>query len=171
MNASLVSRLKVEAECKISGNGRHDGLGHNAKYVTYLLMNQQANEIIEFSVSQVTETSYSNGMEKPSFIKVLKEVKQKGILIKEIVTGRHSGVWKNMREEETGITHQFDVLPFAIVSWKKIDAVSKRKPCTVFGNGGNLFQTTSTQPVSFWKKRKGYYVKNGYLFYFTFKKT
>lgn len=61
--------------------------------------------------------------------------------------------------------------PLHKVSWKKIDAVSKRKPCTVFRNGGNLFQTISTQPVSFWKKRKGYYVKNGYLFYFTFKKT
>ena len=113
MNASLVSRLKAEVECKISGNGRRDGLGHNAKYVTYLLMNQQANEIIEFSVSQVTETTYSNGMGKPSFIRVLKEVKQKGILIKQFATGRHSGVWKNMREEETGITHQFEVLHFA----------------------------------------------------------
>lgn len=53
--------------------------------------------------------------------------------------------------------------PLHKVSWKKIDAVSKRKPCTVFRNGGNLFQTISTQPVSFWKKRKGYYMKNGYI--------
>lgn len=75
-------------------------------------MNQQTNEIIAFAVSKVTEAGDLNSMEKHSFIKVLKEVKQKGILIKQIVTGRHSGVWKNMREEETGITHQFDVLPF-----------------------------------------------------------
>lgn len=131
MNASLVSRLKVEGECKLSGDGRHDSPGHNAKYVTYSLMNQQTNEIIAFAVSQVTEAGNSNRMEKHSFIKVLKEVKQKGIPIKQLTTDRHSGIRKYMREEEAEITHQFDVWHFAKNIKKKIDAVSKKKSCTI----------------------------------------
>ena len=60
MNTSLVNRLKNEGECKLSGDGRHDSPGHNAKYVTYSLMNQQTNEIGAFAVTQVTEAGNSN---------------------------------------------------------------------------------------------------------------
>ena len=81
MNASLVDRLKNEGACKLSGDGRHDSPGHNAKYVTYLLINQQTNEIVAFAVTQVTEAVDSNRLEKVGFTKALKEVKQKGICI------------------------------------------------------------------------------------------
>ena len=63
MNASLVRNLKRERECKLSGDGRHDSPGHNAKYVTYSLMNQQTNEIVALAVTQVTEAGNSNRME------------------------------------------------------------------------------------------------------------
>ena len=60
MNASLVNRLKNEGECKLSGDGRHDIPGHNAKYITYSLINQQTSEIVAFAVTQVTEAGNSN---------------------------------------------------------------------------------------------------------------
>ena len=69
MNASLVSRLEVKGECKISGDGRHDSPGHNAKYVTYPLMNQQTNEIITFAVSQVTKAGNSNAWKSIALLK------------------------------------------------------------------------------------------------------
>ena len=55
MNASLVNRLKNEGECKLSGDGRHNSPGHNPKYATYSLMNQQTYEVVPFDVTQVTE--------------------------------------------------------------------------------------------------------------------
>ena len=105
MNTSLVDRLKNEGECKLSGDGRHDSPGHSAKYVTYSLMNQQTNEIVAFTITQVTEAGNSNRMEKVGFTKALKRVKQKGICINQLKTDRHTGIWKYMREEESKITH------------------------------------------------------------------
>ena len=122
MNASLVNRLKHEEECKLSGDGRHDSPGHNAKYVTYSLMNQQTNEIVAFAVTQVTEAGNSNRMEKVGFTKALKEVNQKGICINQLTTDRHTGIRKYMREEESKITHQFDVWHFAKNIKKKLHA-------------------------------------------------
>lgn len=90
MNASLVSRLKVEGKRKISGDRKHDGPGHNTKYVTYSLMNQQINEITTFAVSEVVKAGNSKSMEKHSFVKILKEAKQKGIQIKQLTNNRHT---------------------------------------------------------------------------------
>ena len=61
-------------------------------------MNQQTNEMITFAISQVTEADNSNRLEKHSFSKVLKEVKQKVILIKQLMTNRDSGIRKYMKE-------------------------------------------------------------------------
>ena len=57
----------------------------------------------------MTEAGDLDPMEKHSFMKVLKEVKQKGIPIKQLTTDRNSGIWKYMGKEETEITHQLDV--------------------------------------------------------------
>ena len=134
MNTSLVNRLKNEGECKLSGDGRHDSLDHNAKYVTYSLMNQQTNEIVAFAVTQVTEAGNSNRMEKVGFTKALKEVKQKEICINQLVTDRHTGIRKYMTEEESKITHQFNVWHFAKNIKKKLHAVSKKNLVAFFRN-------------------------------------
>ena len=59
-------------------------------------------------------------MKKHSFIKVLKEVMQKKIPIKQLKTDRYSGIRKYMTENETVITHQFDIWYFAKNIMKKI---------------------------------------------------
>ena len=75
-------------------------------------MNQQTNEMITFAISQVTEADNSNRLEKHSFGKVLKEVKQEVILIKQLMTDRDSGIRKYMKEQEPEITLQFNVRHF-----------------------------------------------------------
>ena len=69
MNASLVSRLKVEGKRKISGDRKHDGPGHNTKYVTYSLMNQQINEITTFAVSEVVKAGNSKAWKSIALLK------------------------------------------------------------------------------------------------------
>ena len=65
--------------CKLSGDGCGNSPGYKAKHLTYSLINQETNEIIAFSITQVTETGNSNCMEKLGFQKMLNEVREKGI--------------------------------------------------------------------------------------------
>ena len=60
--ASVTHRLAEQRLCKLSGDGRCDSPGYNAKYLTHSLMNQKTNEIIAFSVTKVTEAANSNRM-------------------------------------------------------------------------------------------------------------
>ena len=65
--------------------------------------------MITFAVTQVTEADNSNRMEKHSFSKVLKEVKQKMILIKQLMTDRDSEIRKYIKEQKPELTLQFNV--------------------------------------------------------------
>ena len=75
-------------------------------------MNEQTNEMITFALSKGTEADNSNRMEKHSFSKVLKEIKQKVILIKQLITDRDSGIRKYIKEQEPEITLQVNVRHF-----------------------------------------------------------
>ena len=50
INASITHRLIDEGPRKLSGGGKCDSPGYSAKCFTYLLMNQETNEIIAFSI-------------------------------------------------------------------------------------------------------------------------
>ena len=49
-------------------------------------MNQETNEMAAFSITQVTEAGNSNHMEKLGFQKTLNEVREKGIVVKQLTT-------------------------------------------------------------------------------------
>ena len=123
--------LKRERDCKLSGDGRHGSPGHNPKYVTYSLMNQQTNEIVAYLVTQVTEAGNSNRVEKLSFTKVpsSKEVKQKGICVNQLTTAGDTGICKYMREKESKITQPFDVWHVVKNIKKRLHKVGKNKSC------------------------------------------
>ena len=46
----------------LSGDGRCDSPGHNAKYGTYTMIDQKTDKIVDFKVVQVSEENYSNAM-------------------------------------------------------------------------------------------------------------
>ena len=75
----IISELQGQDGCRISGDGRYDSPGHNAKYLTYTLLDQSPNRIITMSVVQVTEAGNSNRMEKLAFTDVLVELEQNQI--------------------------------------------------------------------------------------------
>ena len=51
----------------LSGDGRCDSPGHNAKYGTYTMIDQHSDKIIDFQIVQVSEVSSSNAMEREGF--------------------------------------------------------------------------------------------------------
>ena len=129
-NDAILSKLKENGPCEVSGDGRCDSPGHNAKYLTYTMLDQATNLIIGMSLTQVTEAGNSNAMEKMGFIKVLSGLKKIGVAIKQITTDRHKQIRKYIREEEKDIKQQFDVWHFCKNIRKKLTAAAKKKSCS-----------------------------------------
>ena len=64
------------------------------------MFDQLKSKIISMAVTQVSEAGNSNRMEKMGFVKVLSELKQKGLNTEQITTDRHTGIRKHMQEKE-----------------------------------------------------------------------
>ena len=71
--------MKQAKSIDLSGDGRCDSLGRNAKYLTYSFMDKSTNKFGEFSLTQVTEAGNSNRMEKMGFEKALKSLKHEAV--------------------------------------------------------------------------------------------
>ena len=71
---NLLDKIKNKGGRVLSGDGRCESLGHNAKYLTYSFLDQELKKIINFSDTQCTEAGNSNRMEKFCFIKALSEL-------------------------------------------------------------------------------------------------
>lgn len=122
MNASITHRLTEQGLCKLSGVN----FGYNAKYLTYSLINQEANEITSFSITQVTEVVNSNRMEKLGFQKTLNQVREKGVVEKQLIIDRPMQTRKYMKQDDPQIDHQFDVWYFSKNIKSKLIAAAKR---------------------------------------------
>lgn len=114
----------------VSGDGRCDSPGHNAKYMTYSLLDQKVGKVITISLTQVTEVGgCSNNMEKLGLIKVLTELDKKNMTVQQLTTDRHLQIGKYIREERVDIDHQFDVWHFSKSVKSKLLAIGKKKSC------------------------------------------
>ena len=105
MSKDILKQVSSAEVIELSGDGRCDSPGHNAKYLTYSFMDKISNKVIAFSLTQVTEAGNSNRMEKVGFIKSLNLLKKKGIIPKQITTGWHTHIRKHVREKEQNIEH------------------------------------------------------------------
>ena len=109
MNASVTHRLIEQGPCKLSGDGWCDSPGYNAKNLSYSLINQETNDIIAFSITQVTEAGNSNRIEKLGLQKTLNEVREKQILIKQLTADRHMQIQKYLKEDKPQSNNQFGI--------------------------------------------------------------
>ena len=75
---------------KLSGDGRSDSPGHNAKYGTYTCMDRKNGKVAEFSLVQVTEISSSNAMEKEGFVRCLNSLEDSEVTFNTVATNRLS---------------------------------------------------------------------------------
>ena len=80
--------------------------------MTYSILDQASNKVIDMEICQCTQARNSNRMEKFAFVKVLNRLKNENTKIEMLRTDRHSQIRKHMQEEEKNIYHQFHVWHF-----------------------------------------------------------
>ena len=71
---NLLYEIRNKGRRVLSGDGRCNSPGHNAKYLTYSFLDQELKKIINFSVTQCTQARNSSRMEKFCFKKALNEL-------------------------------------------------------------------------------------------------
>lgn len=125
---ALLEEIK-RAPAQLSGDGRCDSPGYNAKYCTYSLMDIKTEKIVMSELVQVTEASSSVAMEKEGFKQCLDKLMSNGVAVDLIATDRHSGIRATLKKDHPQIDHQFDVRHLAKSLKKKLLAKSKTKGC------------------------------------------
>ena len=121
---NLLQHQFIDKPAKLGGDGRCDSPGHNAKYCTYSVMEQESSQILHFHITSVEETDRkSNLMEKQALVRVLEKLK---VSIESLTTDRHPQIRKHLREN-TSIRHQFDIWHAAKSLRKKLTNAAKSK--------------------------------------------
>ena len=98
-----------KAAINFNSDGHCDRPGHNAKYGTYTLMDDDSGKVVAFSVVQVSEVTSSNAMEKEGFKRCIESLEGDRVEIHWIATERHVSISNFMNKEHLQINHQYDV--------------------------------------------------------------
>ncbi|XP_067305463.1 uncharacterized protein [Pseudorasbora parva] len=127
MQDDLIEKAIADGAVTLGGDMRADSPGHSAKYGSYTMMDLRANRVIDIQLVQSNEVGNSQRMEKEGFERSLSLLEQRGVVIQSLVTDRHTGVQKFMREQKKDIRHYFDPWHMGKGLGKKMDALSKGK--------------------------------------------
>ena len=114
----------------LSGDGRCDSPGHNAKYGTYTMIDQHSDKIIDFQIVQVSEVSSSNAMEREGFKRCMENIHNRGADVKVVATDRHVSIRSDIKKNFPNVQHQFDVWHVSKSITKKLTEKAKRKECS-----------------------------------------
>ena len=106
---NTLRQVKVKGAVSLNGDGQCDSPGHNAKYGTYTLMDDNTGKITAFSIVQVSEVTSSNAMEKEGFIRCLTTLEGNEVVINRITTDWHTGINNCMDKGHQDKKHQYDV--------------------------------------------------------------
>ncbi|XP_068753336.1 uncharacterized protein [Montipora capricornis] len=113
----LLDSLKGK-EVVLAGDGRHDSMGHSAKYGTYTIFCCTVGLIIHIVLVQANQAGSSTNIEFMAFKEAITYLLATGMIIKSFISDRHVSIAKWMREEcgkkcaELGkpvINHFFDL--------------------------------------------------------------
>lgn len=131
-------REAMDGEAVTLGGGmRADSPGRSAKYGSYTMMDLQCNKVIDIQLVQRNEVGNGVQMQKEGFVRSLNVLEERGVKVHSIVTDRHTGVQKYLREEKKEIVHFFDPWHMGKGVGKKMDELGKK--------GG-------TEDVALWRK-------------------
>lgn len=111
------------------GDGQCDSPGHNAKYSTYTVMDDDTDLIVASKVVCLGEecVKYSNGMELVGLDRCLNEVLAHGIMVEGLATDRHPQINCYMRKQRADIEHQFEIFHTAKGVKKELLRLSKTR--------------------------------------------
>ncbi|XP_078384210.1 uncharacterized protein LOC144666703 [Oculina patagonica] len=129
-------------EVVLAGDGRHDSMGHSAKYGTYTIFCCTVGLIIHIVVMQANEAGSSSNMEFLGHQKAFAFLLGTGMVIKSFISDRHQSIAKWMREEcpkkcrelrKPVIDHFFDLWHIGKKIQKVLIKLGKEKGCEVIG--------------------------------------
>ncbi|KAK3716293.1 hypothetical protein QZH41_014572 [Actinostola sp. cb2023] len=108
--SKMIQKLKETGEALvIAGDGRHDSMGHSAKYCAYTIFCCTIPLILHFSIVQRNVAGNSPAMEYLAFQNCLTYLLGCGVPLGTLITDRHSSIIKHMRERLNNIKHYFDL--------------------------------------------------------------
>ena len=124
----VLDECKDKESIEVSGDGRCDSPGYNAKYGTYSIMDQLTSKILHFRVVTAKETTSSNAMELHALKKVLEKLSELGIAINCITTDDHPSIKKYLKSAKKP-PHQLDSWHKGKNIKKKLTKAAKKKSC------------------------------------------
>lgn len=129
-------------EVVLAGDGRHDSMGHSAKYGTYTIFCCTVGLIIHIVLVQANQAGSSSGIEFMAFKEAFTYLLTTGMIVKSFISDRHVSIAKWMREEcskkcnELGkpvVNHFFDLWHIGKKIQKLLTKLSKEKNCEIIG--------------------------------------
>ena len=109
----------------MASDGRCDSPGNSAKYGTYTIMDSPTDKVVTFFIAHARNAGNSANIEKKGLIETLNFLENSGIIMKVLVTERHSQIRKYLRENKPQINHQFDIWHMANNLRKKLSNKSR----------------------------------------------
>ena len=113
----------------LNGDGRCDSPGHNAKYGTYTLMDDDSGKVMAFSVVQVSEVTSCNAMDKEGFKHCIESLEGDRVEVDRIDTDRHVSISSFMNKELPQINNQYDVWHLSKWVVTKLTNKAQQKGC------------------------------------------
>ncbi|XP_067024374.1 uncharacterized protein [Acropora muricata] len=125
--ANLFSQLKDMRAVTLSGDGRHDSMGHCAKYCAYTIFCCTLPRIIHFALVQRNQAGSSPAMEFFGFKNCMDYLLGCGITIEAFISDRHSQIASHMKNAMSNITHYFDLWHLKKKITKLLTKISREK--------------------------------------------
>ncbi|XP_068712766.1 uncharacterized protein [Montipora foliosa] len=129
-------------EVDLAGDGRHDSMGHSAKFCTYSIFCCTVGLIIDVALVQCNEAGSSSGMEFLGHQRAFAYLFTTAMKIKSFISDRHRSIAKWMREtcskkcrelNKPVVEHFFDLWHVAKQIQKTLTKLSKEKTCEIIG--------------------------------------
>ncbi|CAB4026779.1 PREDICTED: uncharacterized protein LOC107331715 isoform X3 [Paramuricea clavata] len=128
--AMLMEKAKqVKDGVVIAGDGRHDSMGHSAKFCAYTIFCCTFAQIIHFNLVQRNQAGSSPAMEFMSFKLCMDYMIAYGLTITTFISDRHTSIAKHMRTVLKNIVHYFDIWHLKKKIRKVLSKIAKEKDC------------------------------------------